>query len=128
MLRCNFFILILLSISLNVDLLAQENRPIIGAKNAAIGGQSTTLKDVFSLFNNPAGLSNLESFHMGVYAENRFLIQDLNLFGVGFSLPTKNGSFGLGGTYFGNSAYSESYITLAYSRLLSDNLSLAVGL
>ncbi|MEZ4884053.1 MAG: hypothetical protein R3E32_04870 [Chitinophagales bacterium] len=126
MLRHHFFILIFLSTLLHLSLVAQESKPSIGAKSAALGGHSTTLKDVFSVFNNPAGLSSLEGFNVGIYAENRFLIEDLNLLGVGIALPTKSGSFGLGGTYFGNAAYSESYFTLAYSRLLARNLSIAV--
>ncbi len=126
MLRHNFFILLVLSITLCFDLYAQESKPIIGAKNAALGGQSTTLKDVFAVFNNPAGISALDGGNIGVYAENRFLIEDLNLFGVGLAFPTKSGTFGLGGSYFGNAAYSESFFTLAYSRLLSNSLSIAV--
>ncbi|MFK7904358.1 MAG: hypothetical protein AB8B69_04495 [Chitinophagales bacterium] len=126
MLRPIFFILLILSLTSKTDLYGQEGKPIIGAKNAALGGHSTTLQDVFAVFNNPAGLSTLEGVNVGVYAENRFLVEDLNLLGVGITLPSKNGSFGLGGTYFGNAAYSESYFTLAYSRLLSQNLSIAL--
>jgi len=126
MLRHIFFILFVLGITSKTDLYGQESKPIIGGKNAALGGHSTTLKDAFAVFNNPAGLSTLEGVNIGVYAENRFLVEDLNLLGVGITLPTKNGSFGLGGTYFGNTAYSESLFTLAYSRLLSENLSIAL--
>ena len=125
--RHSFFILLILNLLINSSLFAQEGKPIIGAKNAALGGQSTTLKDVFSVFNNPAGLSTLEDWNVGIYAENRFLVADLNLVGVGFNLPMKNGAFGFGGSYFGNTSYSESYITLAYSRLLSSNLSIAAN-
>lgn len=124
--RHSFFILLVLSIVLNANLFAQEGKPIIGAKSTALGGQSTTLKDVFAVVNNPAGITTLEGVNVGVYAENRFLIEGLNLFGVSAVIPTQNSAFGLGGTYFGNAAYSESYLTLAYSRLLFDNFSLAV--
>ena len=126
MLRHSFFILLVLSMTFSFELSAQEGKPIIGAKNAALGGQSTTLSDVFAVFNNPAGIAALEGTSIGVYAENRFLIEDLNLLGVSLALPTKSGTFGLGGSFFGNAAYSESYLTLAYSRSLSNNLSIAV--
>lgn len=122
-----FFILFGLSMALNFEVLAQESKPPIGAKSAALGGQTTTLNDVFSIINNPAGLSKLEQFNIGVYAENRFLVADLNLFGVGISLPLQDNALGIGATYFGNAAYSETNLTLAYSRLLTENLSMAVN-
>jgi len=126
MLHHVFFILLVLSTLLNTNLFAQEGKSIIGAKSMALGGQGATLKDVFAVVNNPAGISTLKEINVGIYAENRFLIEGLNLFGVSAVIPTQNSAFGFGGTYFGNEAYSESYLTFAYSRLLFDNLSLAI--
>ncbi len=105
---------------------AGNDKNALGARAAALGTASVTFSDVYAVFANQAGLANLSGLSASLYAENRFLIKDINLFAAAFALPTKSGTFGLGATYFGNSLYNESQIRLAYGRKLSEKLALGV--
>lgn len=101
----------------------------IGAKSAAMGRTSLLRQGAFAAFNNQADLANLEKLEVGIFFENRFLLKELSLLGASVALPTKTmGTFGLGFQYFGNEAYNESRIALAYGRKLFENLTVGVEL
>ena len=75
---------------------AQNDRFALGAEAAGSGYTAQTTSNAFSVFNNTAGLANIGGFSAGAYAENRFMVTDINLVGLGVALPTKSGTFGLG--------------------------------
>ncbi len=93
----------------------------LGARAAAMGGAAVSNSGLYSLFSNQAGLAQLEGVHAGIYAENRFLLSELSMYAFGAAIPTKSGTFGIGGIYFGNSLYNERNIKLAYGRKLFKN-------
>lgn len=103
---------------------ANNDKTTLGARSAALGNASVTFSDVYATFSNQAGLANLDSMSFGVFAENRFLLTDLNLYALAFALPTKSGTFGIGASYFGNGGYNETKIGLAYGRKLFESLSI----
>ncbi|OWY21602.1 hypothetical protein C7N43_07570 [Sphingobacteriales bacterium UPWRP_1] len=105
-----------------------NDKHTVGGRQAAMGNTSVTFTDVFSVFYNQAGLAGINTVTAGVYAENRFLLKDLNFFGAAVAIPTKGGTFGLGATYFGNNLYNDRLINLAYGRKLFNTLSVGIEL
>ena len=108
--------------------LAGNDKHTVGGRQAAMGNTSVTFTDVFSVFYNQAGLAGINTVTAGIYAENRFLLKDLNFFGAAVAIPTKGGTFGLGATYFGNNLYNDRLINLAYGRKLFNTLSIGIEL
>lgn len=121
------WIIIITSISVNYIFAANDNTPA-GARSAGIGNASVALFDFWSIQNNQAGLSQINSISAGFYFENRFLIKDLGLCFGAVVLPTKSGVFGLSLKYFGNKLYNETKAGLAYSRMFGDRFSVGIQL
>lgn len=101
---------------------AQSDLMAVGARQAALGYTTQTHIDAFSVFNNQAQLGRLEDLSIGLYAQNHFLIADINLFGLALALPTSSGTFGLGIQRYGNADLAQSRLKLAYGRSLLENL------
>ncbi|MFK7810551.1 MAG: hypothetical protein AB8F74_22280 [Saprospiraceae bacterium] len=104
---------------------AQNGTPsAAGAEGLAMGNTGTAHTGIYSLFSNPAGLSELEKTSVAVFGEQRFLIADLTILNVGFAMPTKSGNFGLQIQQFGIDNYTEQKFGLAYARSLSEKFAL----
>lgn len=112
---------ILCSISTDTFANGGNDKNSLGARAAAMGGSAVATTGLYSLFSNQAGLAQLDGVHAGIYAENRFLMSELSMYAFGAAIPTKSGTFGLGGVYFGNSLYNERNIKLTYGRKLFKN-------
>lgn len=97
-----------------------------GGRSNGVANASVGFTDINSIFNNQAGLANLQQMGFILAAEQRFLLPDLNSFGGGFALPTSSGTFGLSVHYFGFESYNESKIGLSYARKLMDKLSIGI--
>jgi hypothetical protein len=100
-----------------------QGDPAGGARSAALGSASVALQDVWSGFNNQAGLASLDKVAGGIFLENRFLVSELTTRGLALALPTNSGVFALSMRNFGYSLYNEGVYGLAYGRKLGDNLS-----
>ncbi|MCX7744237.1 MAG: hypothetical protein N2167_06690 [Flavobacteriales bacterium] len=93
-----------------------QNSPV-GARSAALGNASVSLSDVWSSFNNQAGLAWLNQMEAAVYYENRFLLPELSSQGLALVIPIKKiGCFDLNFNRFGYSQYNENKFGLAYAR------------
>ncbi len=99
-----------------------------GARSSGLANSSVTLFDVWSVFNNQAGLARVNSISAGIYYENRFLVKSLSSGSFAFALPTDYGTFGLSYYSFGTSGYRESKYGLAYGRSLGDKLNVGLQL
>ena len=120
---------LLLLIFLRISASIAQEYTVSGAAAIAQGGASLFTSDVFSLFNNQAGLAWLEGAEAGIFIENRFIISTLNRSGAAIALPTqKSGVFGVGFSSFGYSLYTRSKSGVAYSRRLAENVSGGVQL
>lgn len=97
-----------------------------GVRGNGVANASVGFTDINSIFNNQAGLAELKNMGFLLSAEQRFLLADLNNFGVGFALPTNSGTFGLSVHYFGFESYNESKIGLTYARKLMEKLSVGI--
>jgi len=95
-----------------------------GARGIGVGNANLTYQDIHSGFNNQAGLAYLEGFSAAAYAENRFLLKELQLAAISIAQPTNSGTWGMLLQYFGFDAYNEQKIGLNYSRKLFNNLAI----
>ena len=104
------FILFILSIP-NI---AQINP---GARQISLANSDVALaNDVFTLFNNPAGLAQLNWKEVGIYySPAPFGLTELANGYVAYQQPFSFGSLGIGGMTYGYDLYRESKIILGYS-------------
>ncbi|MDP4207344.1 MAG: hypothetical protein Q8928_00890 [Bacteroidota bacterium] len=101
-----------------------ENYPA-GARSAALSNASVALTDVWSTFNNQAGLSWLPSPVVSVYFENRFQVKEFSMRAAAFAFPVKPGCIAVSYRSFGYSVFNESKFGLTYSLKISKHFSAA---
>jgi hypothetical protein len=107
------FTLFFLSI-LKLTILAQFNP---GARQISLANSDVALaNDVFTLFNNPAGLAQLNWKEVGIYySPAPFGLTELANGYVAYQQPFSFGSLGIGGMTYGFDLYRETKIILGYS-------------
>ena len=88
-----------------------------GAKQIALSNSDVALSDdVFSLFNNPAGLAQLDRREIGLfYSPAPFGLSQLSNTFICYNEPAAFGSFGIGGMTYGFDLYRESKIVLGFA-------------
>ncbi len=88
-----------------------------GAKQISLSNSDVALSnDVFSLFNNPAGLAQMDWREIGVYySPAPFGMTELANGYFVYHEPSSIGSFALGGMSYGFDLYKENRVTLGYS-------------
>lgn len=99
-----------------------------GARSAAMAKSGLTYCDIWSIYQNQAGLAYIEGPTAGVFFENKFLVKDLAYAGFAGALPLGNGAIGLSYSNFGYDVYHEGNIGLAYGMKLNKRLSVGVRL
>ncbi len=104
-----------------------DNRPT-GARSAAMGHASVALGDLWSAFNNQAGLARVENISAGAYYETRYMLKELGYKAGAVVYPGKMGVIALSFNHFGYSAYNESKIGLAYAKGFGKHLSFGLQL
>ena len=105
---------------------SQTLRRPLAAPYIGLGAYSYNHTDVFSFTSNTASLAQLKSATAGVYAERRFMLNELTDYYAGFALPTHSGNFGLKTYYSGFSDYNETQLGLAYARKLGNKAGIGV--
>lgn len=97
---------------------AQSDAPF-GARAAALGNASATLPDLWALHNNVAGIGSLQQAQLGVYAENRFGMRELNTVALLAAFPTtKYGAYGVSFSRFGDELYSQQHLGIGVGHKL----------
>ncbi len=88
-----------------------------GARQISMANSDVALaNDVFSLFNNPAGLAQLNWREVGIYySPAPFGLTELSNGYVAYNEPFSFGSISIGGMTYGFDLYRESKIVLGYS-------------
>lgn len=119
---------------ITVFLLLVSNRAFAGSNTYPIGSKSLALANstiaqlhLESIFNNQAGLADLEEFQLGIFYDNRYLIDALSTKAIAVVVPTSQGVFGMQFNTFGNSEWLENNIGVAYSRTLSPSFAGSIG-
>ena len=88
-----------------------------GAKQISLSNSDVALSnDAFSLFNNPAGLAQMNWREVGIYySPAPFGLSELANGYAAYHEPTSIGSFAVGGMSYGFDLYRESKFILGYS-------------
>ena len=120
--------LFLLSLFTGIAVLthAQAVRQPIAARYIGLGAYSRNFADGYSFTQNQAALANIKSASVAVYAERRFIVQELNMYSAVLALPTKTGNFGIQADYFGYKNFNETQLGLAYGRNLGSKVDIGV--
>lgn len=119
--------LVCLFISISYYSISGNDNYPIGARSAGVANASLAYKDVWSLWQNQAGIATLKEITTGVYYENKFLLPELSLKAFGVAAPIKDlGVFGFSYTGFGYSLYSEKKFGIAYAKSFHDIISFGV--
>lgn len=105
---------VIVTIFSHFSIIAQYNP---GAKQISLSNSDVALSnDVFSLFNNPAGLSQMNWREIGVYySPAPFGLSELANGYIAYNEPTSIGNFAFGGMTYGFELFRESNIKLGYS-------------
>ncbi len=106
--------------------MAQAVKSPVASTFALINSYSKTNSDAFSFVYNTAALARQKNISAGVFAENRFMVKEVNLYRGVLNLPTQLGNFGIQADYFGYKNYNESQIGIAYARPLGESFDLGV--
>jgi hypothetical protein len=83
-----------------------------------MGAYSVNYSDAFSFSSNQASLAQADHVQAGVYAEKRFLLEELSFYNAAIAIPTSSGNFGFKTGYYGFTDYNETQLGLAYARKL----------
>lgn len=107
------FTLLLLTL-LSVEIFSQYSP---GARQISMANSDVALaNDVFSIFNNPAGLAQLNWREVGVYySPAPFGLSELSNGYVAYNQPFNFGSLSIGGMTYGFDLYRESKVIVGYS-------------
>ncbi len=97
-----------------------------GSRASAMGNTGVGIVDMWSVFNNQAGIAFLEHPSIGLHHENRFFSPDLNFSALGFVYPIKPGTFGLSVKRLGFTEFSQTKAGLAYGMKLAPRFSAGV--
>lgn len=82
----------------------------------------SSANDVFTLFNNPAGLSLLKSREIGFYySPAPFGVKELANAFAAYCEPTQYGSFSAGYSNYGFELYKENKFAIGYGRKIANN-------
>jgi len=100
----------------------------VGARPVGMANAGLTFKDIWSSFQNQAGLAYIEGFSAGAFYESRFLVDGLAFAGFAGAMPLGNGAIGLNYSNFGYSVYNEGKLGLNYAMKLFDKFSVGVQL
>ncbi len=107
---------------------AAADNLLSGARAAAMANATVAIYDFWAISHNQAGMAGITALQAGIYAENRFMLQEMSLAATAVVLPSHAGHFGLSMQYFGSSLYKEGKVGLAYSRKFGDKLAAGIQL
>lgn len=102
--------------------IGQTLRRPAAALYTGAGAYSINHTDVFSFTAHQAALAQLKNPASAVYAERKFMLQELASYTAVAAVKTKSGNFGLQANYSGFSSYNETKLGLAYGRKLGNRI------
>lgn len=122
------YLFFVLAILLPCRSIAQHTaKPTVGARGLSTANSNLLLRDIHSLYSNPAGLAYIQSWEFNCFALNRYLLEELKTVSMGIASPLSAGGVGLKLSSYGFSKYREQQIGLAYGRKLFDNFSIGAS-
>lgn len=112
--------------SLMIPVISDGESTGFGGRSAGMGNISASLTDIWSVFNNQAGMAWQSGWQAGLFAESRFLIKELSLKAFSVMYSGKPGAFGIGVTHFGDARYSHIKTGFGYARKFGGHFSAGV--
>jgi hypothetical protein len=100
----------------------QPTGDFMAAKYTSLGAYSKSNADLYASVNNVAALAQLQSSAAAVYAEQRFMQNQLNFFIASVGIKTNSGGFALHSTYYGFGLYNQMKVSLGYGRHITNKL------
>lgn len=94
----------------------QSVRYPLAVRYTGMGAYSKNFADVMSITSNQAALASIRSVSAGLYAEKRFLLEELNFYTVALSFPLQFGGIGVSAKYFGYNEYNETALSIGYGK------------
>ena len=88
------------------------------SNSIGLGAYSKNFADIFSFTSNPAVLGWLSSGGIGVFTEQKFLLDALRFYTMAAAIPLSNGGIGINAKYNTAGAFKESQFGLAYGKSL----------
>jgi hypothetical protein len=85
---------------------------------AGNGAYSIRFNDLFSFLSNTASLAHCSRVSGGLYAENKFGLQELNSYVAAAQMPAGGGAVALMAARSGSATFNQSQFGLAYARQL----------
>ena len=111
-----FLTIILVVLCFYLTTNASGNIYPIGSRSAAMGRTSVAIIDFWGVMNNQAGIALFDKPMVGIYYENRFLLNQLSTKSVAGIWPLKYGVIAASYNYFGYKLYNDQKIGLTYAR------------
>ena len=99
-----------------------------GARSVGLGNSSIVLQDIWSAFNNQAGLVQINGLAAGGYYRNLFFVEGLSDQGLVVAYGRGKNAFALDVSNFGIDQFSENKVGMAYAMDLGEKLDMGVQL
>ena len=99
-----------------------------GGRSAGMGLSSAAVVDFWSITNNQAGMAFYNRSGIGLYYENRFMINEMASQTAAFTIRTKHGVIGATASYSGDASYNNTKAGLAYALKFGNRFSAGVQL
>ena len=121
----SFFLFLFLR---TTSLFSQNDLILPDARSMAVAGAGITFSDHWACFHNQAALAFVTRSSVGVYAENKYNIKELNSGAMALALPlNKLGVIGVSYYIFNNSSiYNRQKFSVAYAQKLGKAISAGV--
>lgn len=99
-----------------------------GSRSAGMGRSSVAITDFWGAMNNQAGIALFDKPVVGIYYENRFLLNELSTKSIAGLFPTKFGVISATYNHFGYSLYSNQKVGLGYAREFGEKIRIGLQL
>ena len=123
-----FYFALLLLLTSNSALYAQDLLSPAGARNTGMGACSVALSGFWNINNNQAGMVGVKKFSAGINYEERFGMNQLSTKSIAVVVPSRFGVLGAGMDYYGYALYHETKFGLAYAKAITPHLRAGVKL
>lgn len=114
---------IFIIICLSAILLHSQNTWSYNGKFAGMANSSVMLYDIWGVYNNQAGLANIDGIEIAANYENKFGLKETGTQSGVIGISTKTGVWGASFRRYGYSQYSENNVAITYSRNLGKYIS-----
>ena len=105
----------MVSIFLTSTVFAQTGETPIGAKARSMGNAVVSVADVWSAFNNVAGIAEIDKQTILFSFDNRYQLTAFNTVAIGFIMPFKASGLSFSAERFGNNTFNNISISVGFA-------------